>query len=80
MFKMIKLFEGLHAVLWSFPRSTAMSNAKKFIRVNQVIERLVCVLHAFMKDVGEEKKEEGDGNVSAWDDEDKPLKFHDQKN
>ena len=57
-----------------------MSDTKKFIGVDQVIEGLICVLHAFVKDVGEEKKKEGDGNVSARNDEGKPLKFHDQKN
>ena len=57
-----------------------MSDTKKFIGVDQVIEGLICVLHAFVKDVGEKKKKEGDGNVSARNDEGKPLKFHDQKN
>ena len=79
MLKMIKLLECLHTIFGPFPGTTTMTDTKKFIGVNEVIERLICVFHAFVKDVGEDEKEEGDGNVTARDDESEPLKFHDQK-
>jgi hypothetical protein len=44
-----------------------------------MIEWLVCVLHAFVNNIGEEKKEEGNDDVNAWNDKGQPLNFHDQK-
>jgi hypothetical protein len=68
MLKMIKLLKGLHTILRPLPSPTPMTNTKQLIRINETIEGLITILHAFVQDVGKDEKKEGDKDVSARDD------------
>ncbi len=58
MLKMIKLLKGLHTILRPLPGPSSMPNTKQLIRLNETIEGLINVLHAFVQDVRKDEKKE----------------------
>ena len=50
-------FKGIYTILGCFPGTASVSDAEQLAGLYEVVEGLVGVFHAFMKDVGEYKED-----------------------